>query len=758
MSVILRGMIMINEKKKVKKSYNSPIAYIPIIAGIALNFAGSKIAAVSGFPVYLDNIGTIFAAVLGGYLPGVMTAVVNNIINYAIDTNSIYYASISTLIAITATYLYKGVRRGGLLRMVRLILIAALVGGIFGGIITWFLTGPATEGVSGDLLRWSMDKLGLGVFYAHELSTFLLDLADKAVTVVVSLLLIKLVPDRYRPKLWFSGWRQTPLEDESVSRGRKLSEIKVDSRSLNNRITLMLIFASLSMAIVVTGVSSSLFRQYSRMEHFYTASGVARLAATAIDPERVDEYLKEGESATGYAETEKRLTDIRDSSPDIEYVYAYQIREDGCHVVFDLDTEDLKGEEPGTVVPFDESFEENVPALLAGEAIDPIETNDTYGWLLTAYEPVYDSAGKCVCYAAADVKFRDIEEYERNFAIRVVLLFLGFFILILVIGLWLSKYNVILPINSMASCAGDFAYGNTDDESMAEENLKRILALDISTGDEVQHLYESFCKMTGDSVEHMKDIRKQNESIMRLQNGLIMSLADMVEGRDSDTGNHVRKTAAYCRIILEGLRKKGYYSDQLTDKFMYDVERSAPLHDIGKIAVSDVILNKPGKLTDEEFEIMKTHTTEGKALLDRVIESVEGESYLEEGRNLAAYHHEKWNGKGYPEGLAGEEIPLSARIMAIADVFDALTSKRCYKEPMSFEKAVSIIKEDAGTHFDPKCAEVFLDSLDEVKAVLDYYNELEAGGRRVRGNEIDNPEDNNETIKAEQDTRNNKDE
>ena len=750
---------MDDKKKRVIKKYNSRMAYITIAAGIILNYLGSKIASMSGLPIYLDSIGTIVAAVLGGYLPGIMTAVINNLINYFIDHDSIYYASISALIAIAAAYLYRGVRKGSILRVIRFIFIAAFIGGIFGGVITWFLSGPSTEGTIGDILKWFMETIGLGTFYAHELSTFILDIPDKAVTVLTALLIIRLVPDKYRSKLWFSGWKQKPLEDESLSRGRLISEIKVDSRSLNNRITLMLIFATLSMAIVVTGVSSSLFRQYARQENFTTASGVAKLAATTIDPEKVDEYISEGDSAEGYAETERRLTDIRDSSQDIEYVYVYQIREDGCHVVFDLDTDDLKGEEPGTVIPFDESFMERVPDLLEGKPIDPIETNDTYGWLLTAYEPVYDSNGKCVCYAAADVKFADVQEYERNFAIKVVLLFLGFFILILVIGLWLSRYHVILPINSMASCAGDFAFSDdSDDESAAEENLRRILDLDINTGDEVQNLYESFCKMTADSVAHMKDIREQNESIMRLQNGLIMSLADMVEGRDSDTGNHVRKTAAYCRIILDGLQRKGYYIDQLTDKFKYDVERSAPLHDIGKIAVSDVILNKPGKLTDEEFEIMKTHTTEGKKLLDRVIESVEGKSYLEEGRNLAAYHHEKWNGKGYPEGLAGEDIPLSARIMAIADVFDALTSRRCYKDPMSFERAVNIIREDAGTHFDPKCAEAFLDSLDEVKAVLDYYNELEAEGMNVRGNEIDDPEENNETIQAKQDTRDNKDE
>nr|MCR5507330.1 HD domain-containing protein [Lachnospiraceae bacterium] len=147
-----------------------------------------------------------------------------------------------------------------------------------------------------------------------------------------------------------------------------------------------------------------------------------------------------------------------------------------------------------------------------------------------------------------------------------------------------------------------------------------------------------------------------------------------------------------------------------------------PLHDVGKINVPDAILNKPGKLTDEEFDRMKTHTTAGSMILTRVVETVADSDYLEEAKRLAEYHHEKWNGKGYPHGISGEEIPLSARIMAVADVFDALVSKRRYKDGMPFEKAVSIIEEGAGTHFDPKIAEAFLDALDEVKEVAEHFN------------------------------------
>ncbi|MBR0379470.1 MAG: hypothetical protein IJH62_02810, partial [Mogibacterium sp.] len=182
------------------KKYNSPVAYIPIVAGILLNYLGSKIAAASGLPVYIDNIGTVAAAVLGGYLPGIITGVVNNIINYALDTVSIYYASISALIAVAAAYVYRGVRKGSLLMMIKLILLAAFIGGILGGIITWFLSGPATDGINGDIYNWFMQHIGLGSFYSHEFASFLIDLADKAVTIVIALLIIKLVPDKYRSK------------------------------------------------------------------------------------------------------------------------------------------------------------------------------------------------------------------------------------------------------------------------------------------------------------------------------------------------------------------------------------------------------------------------------------------------------------------------------------------------------------------------------------------------------------------------------
>ena len=203
-----------------------------------------------------------------------------------------------------------------------------------------------------------------------------------------------------------------------------------------------------------------------------------------------------------------------------------------------------------------------------------------------------------------------------------------------------------------------------------------------------------------------------------MHENLIITMADLVESRDQDTGDHIKNTAAYTQIIMDELRREGHYTDLLTDQFVADVVRSAPLHDIGKIRIPDAVLNKPGKLSDDEFALMKKHTVYGGEIIEKTRSASADVSYLNVAKDLATYHHEWWNGRGYPEGLKGGEIPLSARIMAVADVFDALVSRRCYKPGFTFEKSMDIIREESGTHFDPLVAGAFLNASDEVREVL----------------------------------------
>lgn len=199
-----------------------------------------------------------------------------------------------------------------------------------------------------------------------------------------------------------------------------------------------------------------------------------------------------------------------------------------------------------------------------------------------------------------------------------------------------------------------------------------------------------------------------HNQVTGMQSGIITMMAEIVENRDDNTGGHIRRTAGYVECIAGELLRRGDYRDILTDRYIKDMIVAAPLHDIGKIHIPDAVLNKPGKLSEEEFAIMKTHTTAGRELLDRAREELGESGYLNTAIEMAAYHHEWWNGKGYPYGVSKEEIPLCARIMAVADVFDALTSKRCYKDAMPIEKAYAIIREESGTHFDPVVAEAFL--------------------------------------------------
>ena len=196
-------------------------------------------------------------------------------------------------------------------------------------------------------------------------------------------------------------------------------------------------------------------------------------------------------------------------------------------------------------------------------------------------------------------------------------------------------------------------------------------------------------------------------------------MATMVEGRDNSTGGHIRRTSDLVRILVDEMKKDESLS--LSDSFYEDVIEAAPMHDLGKIAVDDEILRKPGRFTPDEYEIMKSHTNEGARIVAEIIQHISDEEFKRITKNMAHYHHERVDGTGYPEKLKDDEIPLEARIMAIADVYDALVSKRVYKDKMSFEEADRIILEGMGTQFDSRL-EVYYRRA--VPRFVEYYSSL----------------------------------
>lgn len=215
----------------------------------------------------------------------------------------------------------------------------------------------------------------------------------------------------------------------------------------------------------------------------------------------------------------------------------------------------------------------------------------------------------------------------------------------------------------------------------------------------------------------------RTEQVERTKDTIIKSMGVMAEFRDPETGAHIKRTQHYLLELSNYLKSNKNYSDYLTEKTIEAMFKSAPLHDVGKVGVPDHILLKPGPLTDEEFTIMKEHALYGKMAIDKIREDLPNEYFIDFAHDIAYTHHEKWDGSGYPEGLKGNEIPISGRIMALADVYDALISERVYKPAFSHEEAKLIIVKGRGQHFDPNVVDAFLALEDRFIDIAKHYND-----------------------------------
>ena len=235
----------------------------------------------------------------------------------------------------------------------------------------------------------------------------------------------------------------------------------------------------------------------------------------------------------------------------------------------------------------------------------------------------------------------------------------------------------------------------------------------------LEHCYMDMLKYYNEDLE--KEVARQTEQIRYIQSKTILGMATMIESRDDGTGGHIRRTSAVVEIFAKKLLgERTKYN--LNKEFLKMVEKAAPMHDLGKISVEDRILRKQGKFTPEEYEEMKKHPSEGARIVNCILKDVESDEFVTIAVNIAHYHHERWDGQGYPSGLAGEDIPIEARIMALADVFDALVSERCYKKAYSYDEAFSAIEKSLGGQFDPELGKVFLECRSELEA---FYDEAE---------------------------------
>ena len=607
-------------------------------------------------------------------------------------------------------------------------LFIALICGSLGALLTWLIYGfDFGSEISAPLAQKMTSDWRIYPVTSQFASEIFINILDKIITVFAACLAFRFCPKNIKDSF---GYQEKEAAHVSIFKQLK----KFNSSLLGKVVKTMLLF-ELILCTLSTVICYFMYQDTNVSKYASSCHSATDLAINVINPELIDNFATERQEifdefvedlpavcawdpqsypdyftdyydfshqkySSDYLVTERRLEEIAATFPSLKYLYIYKVEEDGCHIVFDIDHEQY-----ATKIDFGESFQDQKEALLNGENIDIMITDDEYGWLLSYFNPMRDNEGNCVAYVCADVSMNQLKIDQLIFVVKTVSVLIGASIIVLVIVLNIFDHGVVKPIKRISNAASDFAF---DNEKTQKNSNNNIMNLEINSCDEVEELYNSLKKLAVDSTDYIEKIKMDAESMNRLQEAIIIDFANMVENRDKNTGDHIKKTSMYVKMIAEELRNEGVYTNVLTDDYILKIVRSAPLHDVGKIRISDLILNKPGRLTDEEFEIMKTHASAGAEILTNAMVNSDDTDYLKEAINMAHYHHEWWNGSGYPDGLSGEEIPLSARIMAVADVFDALVSKRSYKAPFTFETSVKIINEESGTHFDPLVAEAFL--------------------------------------------------
>lgn len=261
-----------------------------------------------------------------------------------------------------------------------------------------------------------------------------------------------------------------------------------------------------------------------------------------------------------------------------------------------------------------------------------------------------------------------------------------------------------------------------DKSSETEEKCFDMGAVDYIGKPFVPQIMRKRVMRTIELEEYRKSLERmvmtQLAQITRMQHDIIVSMANVIESRDGTTGEHVKRTSKYTMLLAEKMIERGLYAEELTVQLLESMRNGSPLHDIGKITIPDSVLTKPGKLTVEEYDVIKTHAKAGADMIRDNMSQMVSEDFLQVACDMAQYHHEKWNGKGYPEGLKGEEIPLTARILAVTDVYDALVSERQYKKGMTIDEAFAIMEKDRGENFEPEILDVFFDLRDELERLL----------------------------------------
>ncbi|MBR3497696.1 MAG: diguanylate cyclase [Selenomonadaceae bacterium] len=467
---------------------NSPSPILIFVAAIALNLLGAFVTRSFDLPLYLDTVGTISIAMMSGYVPAIVVGFLTHLLASFVDEAEMYYCSVSIFVAIYTTFLARRKVFKNFLKTLTAIPALALVATVLSEFIGKFLfcTGVVQA---------------LSEIQTHFAKNFLLEFADKGLTVLAAFVLLKFIPPSVKNIFSELGHKQAPLTREMR---KAVYKRKCPLTSLRTKILLILMLSSLFIATAIASISYRIFEQAAVAVQIKIGDGLATIAADQIDPANLDA-------------SKENLLSIKHSNPDVKSLRVEKFSAEGARVVFNADMNSPPEE---NILPY-------LDDLRAGKPIPPIDNDDS----LTIYKPVYDSAGAAQCYVAVELSLDLISDYGRTFTAKVLALFSGCFVFVFVVGLRLIENNIVLPVNTMDYCARNFSYENN---RLCKNNLEQLRRLEIHTGDEIENLYHALLKTTQKVVESFEKLRRAKRQVAEM---------DELAHKDSLTG--IKNKAAY---------------------------------------------------------------------------------------------------------------------------------------------------------------------------------------------------------------------
>ena len=515
------------------------------VVGLLINLLLSNMVIKLKLPLYLDNVGSILVAALGGALPGMFVGFLTNLINSLNnDPLSMYYGILTAVIAFLAAQFSPWGYFKSLRGCTIMAICFAIIGGGVGSCMTWYLYGGGVgEGISAPLVLM-LTSWGLPDFLSQLLADLVLDVPDKYITVLCVYFLLQFVPDAWVEKLplgflYMGAAKKQARPDAGWGKGYR-------RHSLSAKVVSLLVITSVVISGAAIIISSGYYSDKLMAEYVNICKSASRQIAFQVDGNKVELYLREGEKAPGYLAAKAQIKGVLDSTTGLTYAYVYQIQEDGCHVIFDIDTQDMTAARVGEVEPFDEGFAKDKAALLAGEEVDPIVTNDKYGRLLTMYTPVKNTAGKTVAYAGADIAMGQFVQDMRVFIIKMLAMAFGITMLMCALAIWYADKIFIRPIETIVSQTE--AFEKTQPEQWLESKAWQERRL-VKSGDELEQLYNTVSRVQESISVNVKEKLateqklKQTEEIER-QAAVIASQNKKLETaiRRADEANAAKST------------------------------------------------------------------------------------------------------------------------------------------------------------------------------------------------------------------------